>query len=99
MSVTIYEHADGSGYSGYFPDPASTPNLQNYAMGDSGYTWNDQVSALYTSTYLKVFDYATYDDASGASAVLPPGFHDFYSLNAYGIGSDEISSFYATIGF
>jgi hypothetical protein len=44
-----------------------------------------------------VFDYANYDDASGASAVLPPAFHDFYSLNAYGIGSDEISSFYAPI--
>jgi hypothetical protein len=96
MSVTIYEHADGGGYSGYFPDPASTPNLQNYEMGNSGYSWNDQVSALYTSTYLTVFQDANYDDSYGAYAVLAPGFHDFYSLNAYGIGSDEISSFYAT---
>jgi hypothetical protein len=44
MSVTIYEHADFTGNVGYFPDPASTPNLGNYAMGDSGYSWNDQVS-------------------------------------------------------
>jgi Peptidase inhibitor family I36 len=99
MSVTIYEHADFTGNVGYFPDPASTPNLGNYAMGNSGYSWNDQVSSLYTSTYLKVFQDANYDSSYGAYAILPPGFHDFYSLNDYGIGSDEISSFYATIGF
>ena len=64
-------------------------------MGDSGYTWNDQVSALYTSTYLKVFQDANYDYNYGTYAILAPGWHDFYSLNYYGIGNDELSSFYA----
>ena len=95
MTVRIYEHADFTGNVGYFPDPSGTPNLARYAMGDSGYSWHDQISSLYTSTYLAVFDFAYYDGAYGAMAVLPPGYHDFYSLNAFGIGSDEISSFFA----
>jgi hypothetical protein len=92
MSVTIYQDDYFSGYTGYFPGYGYTPNLTNYEMGYSGETWNDQVSSLYTSTYLWVFEDANY---SGDYAVLAPGFHDLANLQSYGIDNDSISSFYA----
>ena len=55
-------------------------------------SWNDQVSSLYTSTYLVVFEDANYE---GDYAVLAPGFHDLASLSYYGIDNDTLSSFYA----
>lgn len=61
-------------------------------MGYSGYSWNDQVSSLYTSTYLTVYEDAGY---SGDYATLSPGYHDLDSLEDYGIANDSISSFYA----
>ena len=97
MSVTIYEDVGGGGEVGYFPDPAEAQYLWNYSM-DFFYTWYDEISSLYTSTPLKVFelpgfaeDYAGYAD----SAILQPGFHDLASLESYGIDNDNISSFYA----
>jgi hypothetical protein len=90
MSVTIYEHAFFYGEEGYFP-VGYTPDLSNYDMGDSGKTWNDQVSSLYTSDYLWVFEDADY---SGDSALLAPGYHSLASLLFYGIDNDSISSFY-----
>lgn len=92
MSVTIYEHADYTGAVGYFPDHAYTPNLGNYMMGDTGETWDNNISSLYTSTPLFVYEGTYYD---GDVAVLAPGFHDFYSLAAHGIENDDIGSFYA----
>ena len=97
MSVTIYEDVGGGGEVGYFPDPASAQYLSNYSM-DFFYTWDNEISSLYTSTYLYVFEAPGFAyDYSGeaASAILPPGFHDLDDLNAYGISNDAISSFYA----
>jgi len=97
MSVVIYQHDfydddfDDS-YYGYFPGYGYTPNLSNYEMGDSGLTWNNQVSALYTFHYLKVFEEEGYQ---GDYAILAPGPHDLASLASYGIENDDISSFYA----
>ena len=90
MSVTIYEHAFFYGEEGYFP-VGYTPDLSNYEMGDSGESWNDQISSLYTSDYLWVFEDAGY---SGDSALLAPGYHSLASLLYYGIDNDSISSFY-----
>jgi hypothetical protein len=92
MSVTIYQDDGFSGYAGYFPGYGYTPNLSYYAMGYSGESWNDQVSSLYSSTYLYVFEDAGY---SGDYALLSPGYHDLANLQAYGIDNDTISSFYA----
>ena len=96
MSVVIYQHDFydpnfEDSYYGYFPGYGYTPNLSNYAMGDSGYTWNNQVSALYSTSYLKVFEGENY---TGDYANLGPGFHDLANLASYGIENDDISSFY-----
>ena len=95
MSVRIFQDELGGGYYGDFPDPAYTLNLGNYSMGNTGYTWNDQVSSLYTSTRLMVFEDA---DHTGYFAILPAGFHPLESLLAYGIDNNSISSFVALPG-
>jgi hypothetical protein len=59
-------------------------------MGNSGYSWNDQISSLYTSTPLLVAEDAQYQ---GFQAVLAPGFHPLESLERYGFYNDSISSF------
>jgi hypothetical protein len=92
MSVRIHSDDLGRGYEGNFPDPAGTPNLGKYSMGDSGYSWNDQISSLYTSTPLLVAEDAQYQ---GFQAVLSPGFHPLESLERYGFYNDSISSFRA----
>jgi hypothetical protein len=91
MSVTIYEHHDFTGAEGYFPDRAYTDALSRYSLGLFD-TWNDDISSLYTSTSLIVFEDEYFE---GDSAFLEPGFHDLASLNSYGIENDDIGSFYA----
>ena len=100
MSVTIFENdvsrGDDPGYALYFGDygyGSYTPNLAYYALGYDGNTWDNDVSALYTTDYLYVFEYTGFD-RSGAYALLPPGYHNLDSLDAYGISNDEISSFF-----
>ena len=92
MSVSIYQDDYFGGYVGYFSGYGYTPNLSYYSMGYSGYSWNDQVSSLYSTTPLYVVEDAGY---SGDSAYLPAGSHDLASLESYGIDNDSISSFYA----
>jgi hypothetical protein len=93
MSVTIYEDDHAGGDAKFFGDPEQTPDLTNYALDYSYFdTWNDDVSSLYTTEYLYVFEDAYY---SGPNALLPPGFHDLAALESYGINNDSISSFYA----
>ena len=96
-SIVIYQHDFydddfENSYYGYFPGYGSMPNLSNYEMGDSGYTWNNQVSALYSTTYLKVFEEEGHE---GDYANLGSGFHDLANLASYGIENDDIASFYA----
>ena len=90
MSVTIYEHYNYTGYYAYFPDPAYTADLSNYAMGDYGDTWNNDISSLYTSTALIVYEDTGF---GGDYAVLGPEYHDLDSLAAYGIENNDIGSF------
>lgn len=90
MPVTIYQDDYFGGYDRYFRGNASTPVLSYYSM-NAGPTWNDQVSSLYTSEYLKVFEDAGY---AGNYAVLPPGCHTLASLSYHGVDNDSISSFY-----
>jgi Peptidase inhibitor family I36 len=92
MAVTIYEHYNFTGHVGYFLDHAYTPDLSNYAMGYYGDTWNNDISSLYTSTPLFVYEDTYY---GGDYAILGPGFHDLDSLSAHGIENDDIGSFYA----
>jgi hypothetical protein len=94
MSVTIYEDAFFYCNQGYFPI-GYTPDLSNYEM-DADTTWNDQVSSLYTSDYLAVFEDAGY---AGDSAILAPGYHSLASLLFYGIDDDSISSFYTLTAY
>jgi hypothetical protein len=97
MSVTLYDDPGGEFYSqhiGYFPDygdGSSAANLDYYAMGDSGYTWNNEVSSLYSSTGIVVFEGPGY---TGDSAYFTGGFIDVHELEDYGIADNSISSFY-----
>ena len=92
MAVTIWQDDNYYGYSGYFPDHARTPDLSNYAIGYTGDYWGDDISSLYTSTTLIVYEG---DNYTGDYAVLAPGYHDLASLASYGIENDDIDSFYA----
>jgi hypothetical protein len=98
MPVTIYEDVGGGGEYGDFPDPAEAKYLWNYSL-DFFNTWDDQISSLKTTTPLKVFELPGFAEDNytgyGTSVVLPPGFHDLASLEAYDIGNDSISSFFA----
>jgi hypothetical protein len=64
-------------------------DLNSYHMGSYYFDWNDEVSSLYTSSSIYVFEGAGY---SGFSALLAPGFHDLASLESYGIYNDSIPS-------
>jgi hypothetical protein len=89
MSVTLYQDAGGYGYYDTFS--YATSNLENYAMTIFS-DWNDEVSALYTT-----YDVYVYEDAYGGgdSALLAGGyFWDLDDLEAVGIDNDSISSFY-----
>jgi hypothetical protein len=89
MSVTLYQGADGYGY--YDDFDAFVLNLENYAMTIFS-DWNDEVSSLYTT-----YDIVVYEDAYGYgdSAVLTGGyFWDVDEMEALGIDNDSISSFY-----
>ena len=90
MSVTIWDGAYFNGDRGYFP-AGYTDDLDKYTQPD-GQSWNNDISSLYTSTGLYVFDFKDYD-RSGAYAYLAPGYWSAYDLAAYGLDND-ISSFY-----
>jgi hypothetical protein len=96
MTVRIYQYDDYQGYSGYFPDPSRTPNLGNYSMGYTGYSWDNQVSSLYTSTTLYVFEAPYYfgTDKGYDFAELPPGRFTTAELALYGIDDNSMSSFF-----
>ena len=99
----IYQHDSydddfENSYYGYFPGYESMPNLSNYEMGDSGYTWNNQVSALYSTTYLKVFDpRAAKGDGHAAIAFGNPETADHVTLNVPGLTS-EMKNFSGVAG-
>jgi hypothetical protein len=92
MSVWIWEYGDTTGYAGFFPDHARTWDLGNYAMGYQGDTWDNNISSLYTSTALFVYEDTYY---GGDYAILSPGLHNLDSLAAHGIEDNDIGSFYA----
>lgn len=86
MGLTIYQDDNFGGYQKdvYF----NTYDLSDYSM--SWYSsWNDEISSLYTSSAIYVFEDA---NLSGDYAWLPSGYHDLDSLYAYGIDNDSISS-------
>jgi hypothetical protein len=91
MSVTIYEDDNGGGYSYQFfaaPEDDLSDIFMNFYLYQS---WNDEVSSLYATESVTVWEDAGYQ---GDSATLLPGFHDLDDLNAYGIDNDSISSLY-----
>ena len=94
MSVVLYENDDfntyDDGYALGFSDPAFTGDLSNYALGYDGDTWDNDVSSLYTTTSITVFEEQPYE---GDYATLKRGFHDLASLSSYGIENDDIGSF------
>jgi hypothetical protein len=93
MSVTIFDSPNGAGsYEGYFPDPAYAYDVGNYALGDYGDTWANDISALSTTTPLNVFDEPNF---GGDAVYLPAGFHDLEDLESYGIANNDIASFVA----
>jgi hypothetical protein len=86
MALTLYQDDGGGGYQQnvYF----NVSDLGDYYM--SWYSdWNDEVSSLYTSYYVYVYEDAGY---AGDYTVLTPGFHDLDSLYDNGIDNDSISS-------
>jgi hypothetical protein len=88
MGLTIYQDDNFGGYQQevFF----NVDDLGDYSM--SWYSdWNDEISSLYTSSSIYVFEDAGY---SGDYTLLPAGYHDLDSLNAYGIDNDSISSIY-----
>jgi hypothetical protein len=87
MSVTIWDYDYFDGDSAYFP-AGYTPDLSNYSQ-DSGYTWDNDISSLYTTDTLYVFTGANY---TGYMKVLEPGYHSGYELGFY--YNNTISSFY-----
>jgi hypothetical protein len=92
MSVTLYDDAGGLYNSDswlYFSDGYAT-DLANYAYGDDGNTWDNDVSSFYTTEYLTVFEGRGH---TGDYATFSPGFHNLDDLYAYGISNDEITSF------
>jgi hypothetical protein len=101
MSVTIWQDDHFSGNLGYFPfDSYTNPgygytNLSDHQMGYTGLSWNDQVSSLYTTTWLYVFEDAPEAPGGTDYALLPPGAHDLASLESYGVDNDSISAMYA----
>jgi hypothetical protein len=86
MGLTIYQDDNFGGYQQevYF----NVYDTGDYYM--SWYSdWNDEISSLYTSSSIYVFEDAGY---SGNYALLPAGYHDLDSLYAYGVDNDSISS-------
>jgi hypothetical protein len=92
MSVTIWDGAYFNGDKGYFPN-GYTYDLDNYTQPD-GQSWNNDISSLYTTDYLYVFDYKDYD-RSGNYELLSPGYWSAAELEDLGLNND-ISSFYYT---
>lgn len=92
MSVTIWDGYYFDYDVGYLPY-GYTYDLSNYTQAD-GQSWNNDVSSLYTTDYLYVFDYTGYD-RSGTYALLSPGYWSASDLEYLGLNND-ISSFYTT---
>jgi hypothetical protein len=89
MSVTLYEDEGGYGYYDTFYNGVA--NLENYSMSLFS-DWNDEVSAIYTTV-----DIYVYEDAfgEGDSALLTGGYlWSTDDLADLGIDNDSISSFY-----
>ena len=88
MSLTFYQDDNAGGYEYY-----AVGNIYDFSDRTMSWysSWNDEVSSLYTSTSIYVFEDAGY---SGDGAILSAGFHDLDSLESYGIENDSISSFY-----
>ncbi len=92
MSVTVWDGSYYNGDRGYFP-VGYTYDLDNYTQPD-GQSWNNDISSLYTTDYLYLFDYKGYD-RSGSYALLSPGYWSASDLEYAGLNND-ISSFYTT---
>jgi hypothetical protein len=92
MSVTIWDGFYFQGDKGYFPG-GYTDDLGNYTQPD-GQSWNNDISSLYTTDYIYVFDYKGYD-RSGTYELLSPGYWSASDLEYLGLNND-ISSFYYT---
>jgi hypothetical protein len=96
MAVTIFQNYNGTGYHGIFPSPAYAYDMGNYDMGTVGATWAYNISALYTTTPLNVFDEPNFE---GDAVYLPAGFFDLERLESLGVSNDSIASFVAVTDY
>jgi hypothetical protein len=91
MPVTIW---DGDFYEGnqrYFPYGIAF-DLSDYTQKD-GESWNNDISSLYTTDPLYVFDYKGLEGIGGYR-ILQPGYWSGPELADFGAFNNDISSFF-----